>query len=151
MKKGFTLIELMVVVAIVAILAGVAVPSYREYIERGDSAECKVFAQDIAARQERFYTDRGQYSPTIEGNSPGDFIADLGLLNGDQSENNRCTAHVTSANNSTAYTITVKQNRANAQSHCPEFTLTNTGLRGINGNDGAAISDNPRIANCWYR
>ena len=151
MKKGFTLIELMIVVTIVAILAAVAMPSYRSYIERGDNSECKIFAQDIAARQERFYTDRGGYSPLAAGDGLSNFTAELGLPNGNQSENNRCTANVTSANGNTAYTITVRQNRATVNSRCSEFTLTNTGFRGINDFGGIAISDSSRITACWTR
>lgn len=63
MKKvgGFTLIELMIVVAIVAILAAVAYPSYQEYIARSRRADAKTVLLENAQFLERFYTQNGTY------------------------------------------------------------------------------------------
>ena len=55
--RGFTLIELMIVVAIIAVLASVAYPSYKEYVARSRRAEARAVL--VAAQQwmERFYTE----------------------------------------------------------------------------------------------
>lgn len=63
--KGFTLIELMIVVAIVAILAAVALPSYQEHVRKGKRADGKAFLMDLASRQERFYTQFSSYTPVV--------------------------------------------------------------------------------------
>lgn len=56
MQKGFTLIELMIVVAIVGIIAAIAYPSYRDSIVRSQRTDATVTVSRLAAAQERFYT-----------------------------------------------------------------------------------------------
>ena len=59
---GVTLIELIVVVGIVALLATVAVPSYRQYTMRAHRTEAKAALLRLAANQERFYLQNNRYS-----------------------------------------------------------------------------------------
>ena len=60
-QKGFTLIELMIVVVIVAILASIAVPSYQAYIRRGKLAEASATLSTWQMKMEHAYPDNGQY------------------------------------------------------------------------------------------
>lgn len=61
-SRGFTLIELMIAVAIVAILAAVAYPSYQEYVVRANRSAAQTFMLAIANKQEQFILDRRQYA-----------------------------------------------------------------------------------------
>ncbi|MEB0042453.1 type IV pilin protein [Pseudomonas sp. MH10] len=59
---GLTLIEMMIVIAIVGILAAVAYPSYTEYLKRAHRSEIAGLLTDTAQQLERFYSRNGQYS-----------------------------------------------------------------------------------------
>jgi type IV pilus assembly protein PilE len=60
-QKGFTLIELMIVVAIIGLLAAIAVPSYREYVQRARAAEATGTLADMRIRMEQFFQDNRTY------------------------------------------------------------------------------------------
>lgn len=64
---GFSLIELMIVVAIIGILAAIAFPSYNNYVLRGKRAEARNALMDLAAREERYYSDNNKYIGTLAG------------------------------------------------------------------------------------
>ena len=67
LTPGFTLIELMVVVAIVAVLAAIAYPSYRSQIEKTRRADAKAVLMQAAQYMERVYTENGCYDGTSCG------------------------------------------------------------------------------------
>ncbi|MFM2417531.1 MAG: hypothetical protein RL385_2254 [Pseudomonadota bacterium] len=60
-RAGFTLVELMIVVAILGVLAAVAVPAYMSYVYKSKTSEAVGFLSEIKARQESYRSDFGQY------------------------------------------------------------------------------------------
>lgn len=64
-SKGFTLIELMVVVAIIGIVAAIAAPSYDAYLRKSKRADAKVVLNTIADRQERLYLQANTYADNL--------------------------------------------------------------------------------------
>ena len=61
-RRGFTLIELMVALAVAAILAAVAFPSYQGQVAKGRRADGKQALVELAQKLERFYTERGTFA-----------------------------------------------------------------------------------------
>ncbi|MDL2198430.1 type IV pilin protein [Halopseudomonas aestusnigri] len=76
--KGFTLIEVMITVVIVAILAAIAYPSYRQYIIRSDRAAAQSVMMDIANREQQFLMANRAYASKATVTASG-FSLDSGL------------------------------------------------------------------------
>jgi type IV pilus assembly protein PilE len=131
-KKGFTLIELMIVVAIVAIIAAIAMPSYTRYAFRARRAEGRELAMRAAAAEERFYTNLNRYTSAVTGAAPS-----LGFAVA-TSENNYYTILVNGlgANNQT-FTVRATPIGIQATDSCGQLTLNNTGAKGAPGDTGA--------------
>ena len=92
-NKGFTLVEIMVTVAIAAILASVAMPAYQDQIRKARRADGQSLLLDIAKQQERFLTENSTYTQNMndlgyEGSSSsqysdeGNYSASVTLANG---------------------------------------------------------------------
>jgi type IV pilus assembly protein PilE len=64
---GFTLIELIVAVAIIGILATIAYPAYQQQIRKSRRAEAQSFLMSVAARQQQFLLDTRAYAATVSG------------------------------------------------------------------------------------
>jgi len=87
-EEGFSLIELMITVAIIGILSTIAYPSYQQYVVRGDRANGQQFLMDLAQRQEQFLIDSRKYGSVADLNMalPAGVAQDFDLsitLNGD--------------------------------------------------------------------
>lgn len=134
-QKGFTLIELMIVVAIVGILAAIAYPSYAEYIRRGHRAEARASLLQMAQWMERAATANGVY-PTVGANA----AAIAAALNSAQKD--RYT--VTLASTVSTFTITATPKLAQAGDKCGNYTLDQAGTRGA-----APLTAGATLADCW--
>ena len=63
--SGFTLIELMITLAVIAILTAIAYPSYQAYLQRGVRSQGQQFLMDLAQRQEQYFLDQRQYATDL--------------------------------------------------------------------------------------
>lgn len=79
---GFTLIELMITLAIVGILAGIAYPSYQSYVTRTSREAAKTEMLELAGVQERIYLNSNAYSPNVATAYNGQAAGGLGKTGG---------------------------------------------------------------------
>lgn len=80
--KGFSLIELMIVVAIVGILAAVALPSYRNHIIKASRGAVQTELLDLASLQEKIFLNSNNYSPNVTTAYNGTAAGGLGRTSG---------------------------------------------------------------------
>jgi type IV pilus assembly protein PilE len=140
---GFTLIEMMVVVVIVAILASIAVPAYTNSVRKSRRTEAKTAITDFAAREERLYATQNVYStdPVALGYTAagGNWPVSTGMYYQIEAPSSAPSTATTPA----TFSVTVDPSPGSPQlsdTACASFTLTNTGLQGATGT-------NP--TSCW--
>ncbi|MDJ0758577.1 MAG: type IV pilin protein [Woeseiaceae bacterium] len=131
-SKGFTLIELMIVVAIIGIIAAVAYPSYQEQVNKSRRGDCTGALVGLANAMERFYTVNSTYRGAADGG------ADTGApaatlfsatcpVDGGTPVYNLTIAQA----NASQFTLRATPTGAQTGDRCGIFTLTNTGVKNI--------------------
>jgi len=134
-STGFTLIELMIAIAIVALLVGIAIPSYTEYVVRSNRAEGKTILMEAAQALERCYSRFGAYN-----NSNCTSIFPL------TSENEWYVVSQPGANNIGANSFSLEAvpqgTQESRDKKCGTLTLDHVGRRGVEDAEGTA-------SDCW--
>lgn len=130
-SKGFTLIEVMIVVAIVGILAAVVLPSYQQYVIRANRAAAQSFMLELSSKQERYVLDKRSYTATV---------SDLMTPPGEVSNNYNVTLGSVTA---TGYLITATPigNQLDQDTLCGVLTLDQAGIKTVAGTG--------TLAECW--
>lgn len=137
-QKGFTLVEIMIVVAIVAILSSIALPSYKEHVRRSQRLAARAIMLEAASWMERRFSVHHNY---LGGDNQNPVLPD-GLNRSPRS-------------GTTKYAISLMAGQTHAAAYqlqaspvvgdkCGTFTLDHTGGRGLIGNTAS-------LAECWGR
>ena len=124
---GFTLIELMVVVAVIGILAAVAYPAYTQQIRKGHRADAKTAVLDMAAREEKFFAINNAY--TDVGDATGLNYGISGALSVPVTSNGGTYYNLTVSASSTDYTIKATPTGSQTSDPCYTYQLTSNGVQ----------------------
>ena len=117
--RGFSLIELMVVVAVVGIIAMIAVPSYNDTVRKGRRADAKVTLMKVAQNLERCFSEKNSYTVASGCTNHNNTASDEGFYT------------ITAAQNATSFALTATAIGGQASdTHCSTLTLNQAGTKG---------------------
>lgn len=146
-SAGFTLIELMIVVAIVGILAAIAYPSYAEHVKRSKRSEAQGILMEAAQYMQRYYSANDRYTLTAGVTTTEATQTDMlpaALRNSPKSGSANYTITVNAKDSSPTYTLTATRAGGMTGDKCGALTLTSTGVKDVSGaNTGVTAAD------CW--
>lgn len=120
-SRGFSLVELLIVVTVLGIMGAIAIPSYSNYVIRSNRSEGKALLMDAAARQERFFAQNNVYASSV---------SDLRLDT--QSSNKLYTLSIPTAS-TTDYKLQATPQNAQVRDKCGSLTVTAAGVRDVTG------------------
>ncbi|HKN57546.1 MAG TPA: type IV pilin protein [Gemmatimonadaceae bacterium] len=123
--RGFTLLEVMITAVIVAVLAAIALPSYRDSVIRGNRSAAKQFASDVANHEEQYLLDQRSYTSTYGSGG-------LGMTPPTQASMNYTFSIATAGNNCLGNAL---------PSSAPAYVITGTAI-GAQASDGNLCLDN---------
>jgi type IV pilus assembly protein PilE len=127
-QYGFTLIELMIVVAIIGILAAIAYPSYTQYVQRANRADAQAIMLENAQFMERYFTTNGTYvgATLPKQQSPESGTAKYSII-------------LSPVPTATGFTIQAALSGSYADPLCGTLTISQTGEKTASG----------ALADCW--
>ena len=128
-SKGFTLVELLITVAVVAILAAIAFPAYQEQVRSTRRAEARAALQEIALRQQAFFLDNRSFTATL-----GSGGVDLATKT-DSGFYDLAVTNPTGCPIGSCYRLEAVPNSVQADDSCGTLVLTSVGTK--------------LPANCW--
>lgn len=140
--RGFTLIELMIVIAVLAILAAVALPSYRNSVQKSQRAEARGVLLEASQYMQRFYSQNDRYDQDRAGNAaaiPGPLAT---VPRGSASSGANYLVSFSGTPTVAGFTIQAVPRGSMASDKCGTLSLDNVGRRTASGS-GASVDE------CW--
>jgi type IV pilus assembly protein PilE len=131
--RGFTLLELMVVVTIIAVLAAIAINSYQKQVRKSRRAEAKQVITDTSLREEKWRSNNAKYLGTDSTAANKTTFGALGT-------STYYTIAITTAESATAYTVTATPIGDQALDSCGTLSWASS---------AGAINKTPATNGCW--
>lgn len=141
-QKGFTLIELIIAIAIIGILARIAVASYTESVNRAKRAQAQTAIISLSQALERYFTRNNSYAGATVGSAATDLFPAAVPATGTQWYT---LSIVTTA---TSYTITATRLSTGPMKNdqCGDYTFTSAGFKGITNKPTGSTK---AVTDCW--
>ncbi len=152
--RGFTLIEMLIVVALIGILSAIAIPSYNAYVLRSHRADAKNFLTSVAQRLEQNYSLTGTYLRTQDAaDIDDDWIDDQGFRSVPTQGTVRYNIVFNGGAPADAVTYTLLAVPAGPQVNdtCGTLVLDQSGRKGAGVNATAVAPRDPLTTECWGR
>lgn len=141
-QRGFTLIELMITLVVIAILASIALPSYGRYVQRASRAEAKSALLEASQFMQRFYVMNNAYDQRLDG-TPVTLPPNLS-----QSPSQGAARYIIgfSGGGATATDFVLQATATASQGDdgCGDLTISNTGRR-----TASLAADEVEVERCW--
>lgn len=131
-RRGFTLVELMIAVAVLALLSSLALPAYNSHVAKGRRADAKQSLLELGQRLERFYSERGTFVGATIG---------AGGIYPNTSRGGYYNLSIASQT-ADGFSIQAAPTGAQASDACATFTYNQLGDQGVTG---ATLT----AAKCW--
>jgi type IV pilus assembly protein PilE len=127
-RRGFTLIELMIVVVIVGVLAMIAYPSYLKYITRTSREAAESQLLELASSQEKIFLNSSAYASSVTNAYTGQASGGLGVASGKTSDG-KYTIALNPAPTATTFTLKASAVSGSTQAGDGDVTINESGTR----------------------
>ncbi|MDO9048832.1 MAG: type IV pilin protein [Methylobacter sp.] len=143
-SSGFTLMELMIVVAIIGILTGIAYPSYTAYVIKGKRSDAKAALLQMQIAQEKYRANCPQYATAI-GTAMSCVAGNYTLIGSTTSPDAYYTIAISGTPTATAYTVTAAPLAPFADSTCGTFAVNKDGKT----TSASVQTTAAKVTECW--